>query len=80
MARIMCITNEGIIDQKAIKGFYAERMGNGNYRIYAKTMHPTGFIGTHEVTNCKPEEFVSVWKGIRSLAILLTNDCFTITI
>lgn len=76
----MTITNEGRIEDQALKGFYCERMGNGNYRIYARVMHSTGFIGTHEVTNCKPDELISVWKGIRSLAILLTNDCYTLTI
>lgn len=74
------LTNEGRINYQKIVGFKAEKTAKGWYRIYVKVIDEKGFLGVHEVCETTAESFLMTWKGVRSLATILTDDAYLIAI
>ena len=76
----MMVTNEGRIDYCKIVGFKAEQTQRGWYRFYVKVVNEKGNLSVHEVCETPAEQFLATWKGIRSLATLLTGDDYFVEI
>lgn len=74
------VTNEGIIEYKALIGFKAVRQENGLFHIYATLKDKEDRISTHPLTTCKEERLIDTWNGIRHLANLLTWENYFIEI
>lgn len=74
------LTNEGRINYQKIVGFKAEKTAKGWYRIYVKVINEKGNLSVHEVCERPAEQFLATWKGISSLATLLTDDDYFVEI
>ena len=73
-------TNEGRINYQEIVGFKAEKTAKGSYRIYVTVINEQGNLSVHEVCETTAESFLMTWKGVRSLATILTDDEYLVTI
>lgn len=74
------LTNEGRINYQKIVGFKAKQTANGWYRIYAKVINEKGNLSVHEVCETTAEAFLMTWKGVRSMATMLTDDDYYVEI
>lgn len=74
------ITNAGRINYQEIVGFKAEKTAKGVYRIYVTVINEQGNLSVHQVCETTTESFMMTWKGVSSLATILTDDAYLVTI
>ena len=73
----MMVTNEKRVEYQKILGFEAIERKSGWYRINVHVEYDDNQRTTLKVCDATAEEFLQVWKGVRSLAETLTNDQYT---
>lgn len=71
---------ESSVQFKELIGFRASNLGSGWYRISAVIMNKNDKFAELPVTDTTSEEFLSTWKGVRTLAYIFTGKKFTLEI